>query len=127
MEENKNDNRVREGFGLTEWVSREHAAMYYENSAERRAYADKLIKEERKRNDKRTVVFSLFGLIFSFVLGIGSVFSVVGLIRADFLLKKYESKTLRRAKILSITGLIINALIIVALLIFIVRTFPFQS
>ena len=96
-------------------ADKEPRLMYYENSVERQLYAEKLIREAREKSVKKTLVFSLLGLILSLFFGLGLAFSIVGLLRANFGLKKKGSQTLVWARTLGIVGIILSAAFIIAM------------
>ena len=101
-----------------EGVPKEHKAMYYENDLKRKEYSDRLIAEARERSRKRTLTMALLGLTLSLVFGIGIVFSIIGLIRASFGLRKSDSQTLKWARYVSILGIILSGAFIVAMLLY---------
>ena len=104
----------------------EHVSMYYENNEEHNAYAQQLIKEARERNLRKTLVFSLLGLLLSFFFGFGIVFSIIGFIRANFGLKKANSQTLKWARAIAVLGIVLSAIFIIAMLIFYVYNYYAQ-
>ena len=96
----------------------EHYFAFYESDDERKRYADKLIKEAREKNVRATLVLSLIGLFFSLIFGMGIVFSILALIRANFGLKKCKSQSLVWARALAWLGIILSGAFIVTMVLF---------
>ena len=104
-------------------AEKDYIAMYYENSSEHHNYAQQLIQEARERHLKKTLAFSLIGIILSLFFGIGIVFSIIALIRANFGLKKGKSTTLVWARNIAVLGIVLSAVFIVSMLVFVSYTF----
>ena len=104
-------------------ADKEHIAMYYENSVEHQTYAQQLIQEARERNLKKTLAFSLIGMILSLFFGIGIVFSIIALIRANFGLKKTKSTTLVWARNIAVLGIVLSGVFIISMIVFVSYTF----
>ena len=106
-DENQNENHFdKPDF---EGVSPDARAMYFENSQKRQRDAEQVIEREWTNSVKNTLAFSLWGLILSLFIGLGLPFSIVGLVKAKFSLKKRNSQTLNWAKNIGLVGLILNA------------------
>ena len=101
-------------------VDKEYSSMFYENSPKRREYSSRLIGEQRNANVKTTFILSLTGVLLSPLPVVGLVFSFIGSLRANFLLKKYENPLLKKARFFGILGTIINLFVIICTVLFLI-------
>ena len=79
---------------------------------------EQLIKESKINYYRTQLAFALFGIAFSYLFGIGIIFSLIALIGSARLKGKVKSSAIKWAFYLSVVGLIVNVLTIAAYIAF---------